>query len=209
MHHLEHNDTIRCYHCGNIVPMKLVGRDVSKWDETKECFTVTEWSFYLCPTCKRPTVVSYSWKQNETCFLSKTQRKVEYPENVLYDTSVPVSIQDAFRVAVETKSSDIVVIMIAWRRVVELICDDLHATGNNLFEQISDLGRKNLIPNTIETASHLIRKLGNESAHSDGGETLQVDARDIESLVRIIVEYVYVLPQRVSEISGQSMFEKR
>ena len=28
IHHFERDDTIRCFHCGNIVPMKLVGRDI-------------------------------------------------------------------------------------------------------------------------------------------------------------------------------------
>ena len=62
-HHLERNDTIRCFHCGNIVPMKLIGRDVSTWDEGDDYVGVEEWSFYMCPTCKEPTLVCWYWQQ--------------------------------------------------------------------------------------------------------------------------------------------------
>lgn len=138
-HHLEHDDTIRCFHCGNIVPMKLIGRDVSTWDEGEPYIGVEEWSFYMCPTCKEPTLICYYWQQDDKEITSPVGRSVMYPNNLFDDRSIPENIRKAYMAAAATKSLDNSVSLLAWRRVLELTCKDLGAKGNSLYDQISDL----------------------------------------------------------------------
>ena len=200
-HHFEHDDTIRCYHCGNIVPMKLVGRDVSTWDEGDDYLGVEEWSFYLCPTCKEPTLLCYVWQQHGNKMTFSPIRSIAYPHNLFDDQNIPETIRLALHTASETNSLDKSIVLIAWRRVIELICDNLDAVGKNLFEKITYLSEQNIIPRTINDASHLVRVLGNEGAHTTGAELAHVSINEIATLVKIIVEYVYVLPAKISNIS--------
>ena len=67
---------------------------------------------------------------------------------------------------------------------------------------ITDLSSKNVFPSTINDASHLIRILGNEGAHSESETISRTSIYGIESLVKNIIEYVYILPQKVREISS-------
>ena len=200
-HHLEHDDTIRCFHCGNIVPMKLIGRDVSIWDEGEPYVGVEEWSFYMCPTCKEPTLICYYWQQDDKEITTPVGRSVMYPNNLFDDQSIPENIRKAYMAAAATKSLDNSVSLLAWRRVLELTCKDLGAKGNSLYDQISDLSNRNILPSSLKDASNLIRSLGNAGAHSDELSDKWMNLKDIESLVKYILEYVYVLPQKFNTIT--------
>lgn len=200
-HHLERDDTLRCYHCGNIVPMKLVGREISSWDEGDDYLGVEEWSFYMCPTCKEPTLICWYWQQKNREIVSDLGRSIAYPDNFFDAENVPEKVRRAFMAAAATKSVDTAVSLIAWRRVLELICKDLSAEGKTLNDKILDLSSKNIFPKTLEDASNLIRILGNNGAH-DNPEGINI--YNVESLVRHIVNYVYILPQKIRDISKDS-----
>lgn len=205
-HHLEHDDTIRCFHCGNIVPMKLIGRDASIWDEDEPYIGVEEWSFYMCPTCKEPTLICYYWQQDDKEITSPVGRSVMYPNNLFDDRSIPEKIRNAYMAAAATKSLDNSVSLLAWRRVLELTCKDLGAKGNSLYDQISDLSNHNILPSSLKDASNLIRSLGNAGAHSDDLSDKLMNLTDIESLVKYILEYVYVLPQKINAITTSANY---
>lgn len=207
IHALERNDTVRCFHCGNIVPMKLIGREVSTWDEGDGFAGIEEWSFYMCPTCKEPTLVCWYWQQKDGEVVSDQGRSIAYPDNLFDSKSIPVIIQKAFIAASATKSIDLAVSLIAWRRVLELTCKDLGASGKNLYERITDLSRKGVLPKTLQDASNLIRILGNEGAHSDTAEPSRVNIASVEALVRYIIEYVYVLPERIGELTWRPFLD--
>lgn len=207
-HYLERDDTLRCFHCGNIVPMKLVGRDLSTWDEGENYIGVEEWSFYMCPTCKEPTLVCWYWQQKDNEITSEIGRSIAFPNNLFDDRSVPEIIRKAFIAAAATKSIDQAVSLIAWRRVLELTCKDLGASGKNLYEKITDLSSKNIFPQTLKDASNLIRVLGNDGAHSDEKEPSRISVANVEALVRYIIEYVYILPEKISNISNDYKYDE-
>lgn len=202
IHHFERDDTIRCFHCGNIVPMKLVGRDIVTWDEGDDYVGVEEWSFNLCPTCKAPTLLCWYWQQKDGEITSEVGRGIAYPSNIFDRKSVPENIRKAFMAAAATKSIDTAVSLIAWRRVLELTCKDLGAQGRNLYEKISDLSAKKILPHPLTDASNLIRLLGNDGAHSVDSEVSRVNISNVEALVRHIIEYVYILPEKIRDISN-------
>ena len=75
------------------------------------------------------------------------------------------------------------------------------AKGSSLYDQISDLSNRNILPSSLKDASNLIRSLGNAGAHSDELSDKWMNLTDIESLVKYILEYVYVLPQKINAIT--------
>lgn len=184
--------------------MKLIGRDVSTWDEGEPYIGVEEWSFYMCPTCKAPTLICYYWQQNDKEITSPIGRSVVYPDNLFDDRSIPENIRKAYMAAAATKSLDNSVSLLAWRRVLELTCKDLRANGKSLYDQISDLSNRNILPVSLKDASNLIRSLGNAGAHSDELSDKWMNLADIESLVKYILEYVYVLPQKINSITAST-----
>ena len=106
--------------------------------------------------------------------------------------------------AAATKSLDNSVSLLAWRRVLELTVKDLGGKGNSLYDQISDLSNRNLFPSSLQDASNLIRSLGNAGAHSDDFSEKWMNLTDIESLVKYILEYVYILPQKINTITSSA-----
>ena len=52
----------------------------------------------------------------------------------------------------------------------------------------------------FKEASHIIRSLGNDGAHEETDKLGHLDVTKVEALVRYIIEYVYVLPQRMNDI---------
>jgi hypothetical protein len=51
------------------------------------------------------------------------------------------------------------------RRVLEELCEDNGATGNNLKDRIASLSAKVVIPQTLLQAADHLRLLGNDAAH--------------------------------------------
>lgn len=143
--------------------------------------------------------MTFTQKGNE--ITSDLGRSIAFPDNLFDSRCVPETIRKAFMAAAATKSIDQAVSLIAWRRVLELACKDLGADGKNLYEKITDLSSKNIFPQTLKDASNLIRVLGNDGAHSDDPEPRRVNIANVEALVRYIIEYVYILPQKISDIS--------
>lgn len=204
MNRYEHDDTFRCYHCGNIVPMELSGREVSTWDEGEEYIGVEEWSFYMCPTCKEPTLICYFWQQKGAEIISDLGKTIAFPDNIFDNRSIPQNIRNAFQAASATKSMDVAISVIAWRRVLELTCKDLGAKGKNLYEKITNLSEEKVLPITLKEASHIIRNLGNYGAHDEADRLCHLNITKVEALVRYIIEYVYVLPQKMNDILASS-----
>lgn len=200
MNAYEHDDTIRCYHCGNVVPMKVSGREVSTWDEGEDYIGIEEWSFYMCPTCKEPTLICHFWQQKGSEITSDIGKTIAFPDNIFDNRSIPQNVRKAFQAASATKSIDVAISVIAWRRVLELTCKDLGAKGKNLYEKIENLSKEKVLPIKLKEASNIIRNLGNDGAHEDADRLYHLDITKVEALVRYIIEYVYVLPKKMNDI---------
>lgn len=84
------------------------------------------------------------------------------------------------------------------RALVEAVCKEKMAQGNNLFEQIGDLVKKNVLTPTGESILHKIRTLGNKAAH----EVKPHDDKQL-ALAMDVIEHllkdVYILPKMVEE----------
>jgi len=75
------------------------------------------------------------------------------------------------------------------------------ATGQNLKQEIDDLGNKGLIPPIMVEWSHEVRELGNDSAHPSPGQapTSARDAGDIVQFTDYFFENLYSFPDRIAK----------
>jgi sarcosine oxidase delta subunit len=79
------------------------------------------------------------------------------------------------------------------------------AKGNNLKQEIDDLAAKGLLPPLMKEWAHLVRDLGNDSAHPtiDAPATTSKDAADIVAFLDFLLEYLYVLPKKINDYRGR------
>lgn len=82
------------------------------------------------------------------------------------------------------------------RAIIETVCKEKNASGNNLLQQIDDLVVKNILTPAGSVILHKIRTLGNKAAHevephSDKQLALAMDVAEH------LLEDIYILPKRV------------
>ncbi len=76
----------------------------------------------------------------------------------------------------------------------------LNIEGNKSLKELIKIAvEQNLIPKTLEELSDSIRAVGNKSIHEAEGFT-EEDARDIWEFINIIVDYIYILPEKIRRI---------
>ncbi len=161
-----------CYHCGNTGLLKHIGttcwknEDIVRDPYGEICdYTLiehTNWHVYECPVCNQPVVISeYVFDvANEDPGIS-----IEFPKAPIHNEGVPKGIASAFESAVKTKGIDSAICLLSLRRVLEMICKEKGATGGTLEDKITCLIASKVLPDMLDDACWIIRKLGNEAAH--------------------------------------------
>lgn len=118
--------------------------------------------------------------------------------------SVPGPIVDDFDEALRCREQgSYKACVVMCRRVLESTTMEKGAKGRTLHDKISDLSRKGLIPNQISEIATEIRAIGNYGAHPGDDRLSNVDQDEAESLLdltRHIVEYVFIMPHKLSEL---------
>lgn len=91
------------------------------------------------------------------------------------------------------------------RSALQLALRASEAKGANLKQEIEDLASRGLLPPLMKEWSHLVRELGNDSAHPAIGSspTTSKDATDIVGFLDFLLEYLYTLPKRINEYRGR------
>jgi hypothetical protein len=87
------------------------------------------------------------------------------------------------------------------RSAVQLVVRYQKAEGNNLKQEIDDLGTKGILPPIMVEWSHEIRVLGNENAHPAPGDkgTEQKDAADVVEFLGQLLSTTYNLPHAIKQ----------
>lgn len=122
-----------------------------------------------------------------------------YPQIKEYgDAAVPEYIQRAFEAALKVKNIDAPLCLIALRRVLEAICKEKGADGNDLSKMIKDLVDKKILPEMLDDACWVIRQLGNCAAHADDIDFYKYEVERTTEFVGAIIDYLYILPSKIS-----------
>ncbi len=199
-----------CYHCGNKVPISLIGThkgqelyeqiDGQRYNQDFECYV------YQCPTCKGISIygdfVEYpkSDDENRKRIYPKGSQLVPAVHKVASRECIPqkiVSIYDEIwplrHIAPNAFAGQI-------RRVLEYICQEQSAEGNTLFAKLKHLLDSGVFPGHFAEMTDLIRKVGNIGAHSSGKEVDFHDAELLDDFFKSVVEYVYIAPSKIERL---------
>lgn len=88
--------------------------------------------------------------------------------------------------------------LLALRRTLELILIEKGAKKWGLKDKIEEIAEKGILPDTLKEASSLTKILGDSAAHD---KEIEIDQQDVESMaefVKFIIEYLYVVPDKIN-----------
>lgn len=118
-----------------------------------------------------------------------------------YDhAGIPAQVASAYAAALKCRNIDTVICLIALRRILEFICHDKQAKGQNLWRKIEDLSSKGILPPELKHASIITKNYGNMGAHDSQINVSQTDINLIFEFVKYILDYLYVLPAKLKEM---------
>ena len=165
----------------------------------------------LCKTCGQPVFIIFTTEYRTFDMLRRDSKNEfnnfsdridivsifpEAPKPYFHD-SIPKNIIEKFEAAfkVHNQGIDPNLVITACRGVLELILNDLGASGNRIVDKIEDLFNKNIISETLKDWSHQIRLDGNKGVHEMN--CTEEDAEQVMEFTKILLEYVYVLPAKI------------
>lgn len=196
-----------CFHCGNTGVLSFVGQ--TQWNDEdivyndigeiigRSVLEHEDWYIFECPVCNRPVVI----RQDTFDIAEYTYQPVTvYPSTTVSKEGVPKEIYSAFSAAIRTKGIDHAICLLSLRRVLEMICKEKGATGNNLDQKIGDLISKKILSPAFDDACWIIRRMGNSAAHADKIDTYACEVEEVINYVSTIIDYLYSMPYRVSEL---------
>lgn len=197
---------LKCFHCGNDTLMNLRGMySYNSHDYKYEEFDFNcDYELYECPICHEPTL--YSDYSDETMFVPfrddgymEHDTKIMFPVNQLSsDKGIPDKVKKAYEAALKVKNIDMNICLIALRRTLELLLKDQGATSWGLKSMIEEVAGKGVLPDSLKEASSLTKMLGDTAAHDKEMEISQHDVESMSEFVNYIIEYIYVVPQKIS-----------
>lgn len=197
-----------CKHCGNKGLLKIVGRhhqSFTDYDDGEPIFQeYTEWTMLECPVCKGVSLhESYS---NDSMFDTEggylSEETIVYPGSKYSFIHVPDGILKSYNAAVKTVNVDLNVSLIAIRAVLEKVCKERGSKKKNLEAMLKEMASKNILPETLDKCSFLIRKLGNSGAHGDENEELsKSDVYALIDFIETILYYIYELPVKIARLN--------
>jgi hypothetical protein len=112
------------------------------------------------------------------------------PERLDFDsTNIPVAVKNAFEESIACHSQQcFVASAIMVRKTLEELCRDKGAAGNNLKERIRALGKNIVLPQELLAGADNLRLLGNDAAHIESQEYLQVGKEEVELAIELAKE---------------------
>lgn len=122
---------------------------------------------------------------------------VTYPSEMIpfSKDNIPEKILNAFEEAIICHSNNCFIASgIMVRKTLEEICANQKVNGKNLYQKISNLGSKSIIPSELLQGMDELRIVGNNAAHVDAKEYDEIGKEEIEvsiDLTKEILKAVY------------------
>lgn len=194
-----------CYHCGNTGMVDVVGvhTNFCVKNATNEHESILDnlddhfsYMMLVCPVCKRVSLQRRICKNYSV--LVDANDITLYPKNISEYIGVPINIRKAYEAALKARSSGVELCLTALRRVIELICKDKKAEGNSLYHKIKHLSDSGILPTALSDAFRVVRILGNEAVHEVKSIVSQYDVEEMIGIIESIIDYLYILPYRIS-----------
>lgn len=164
-----------------------------------QCLGCETVSFRTVSTCSE----EYDYDENNQMYAIKTIKY--YPGRnkevkSINSYSLPYSIQKIYEETILAIENELFILAgVGIRAIIETICKDLSAIGNNLYNKIDDLKEKSFITPEGANILHKLRGLGNDAAH----EVKAHDSKQLELAMHIIdhmLDSTYIIPNKVKEV---------
>lgn len=204
-----------CFHCGNTGTLNYIGN--TRWEDVdlvyndigeiihREVLEHEDWYIFECPVCNRPVVI----RQDVLHFADYTYQPVTvFPSVLVSPEGVPKEIYSAFEAAIRAKGIDCAICLLSLRRVLEMICKEKGAVGKDLEAMIDNLISTGVLSPAFSDACWVIRQLGNNAAHADGGNMYAYQVEQVIEYVSTIINYLYSMPVRVAKMKERIEREK-
>ena len=155
-----------------------------------------------CPACSGIILRRYYW-HDFAVDPSEIVYEELYPVANELPLGLPDEISKAYRAALKVRNIDTNAYVILLGRVLELVCVNRDATGNNLDNKLKNLSQKGEIPEKLVDVASGLRKLRNIGAHASLGGLTEAEIPVLDKLTLAILEYVYSAPLLAKEAEGR------
>lgn len=133
---------------------------------------------------------------SEKLFPSRIEDRKDLGENVFY---LPSDLRRIYKETAEALINDLPILAaIGLRAIVETVCKEKNASGNDLNQKINDLALKHILTPSSAEILHKVRSLGNKAAHEVQPHTLKQLSLAM-GVVEHLLKDVYILPKLVKE----------
>jgi len=172
------------------------------WDHECGIGDIYEWDIFLCPVCHKITL-------EQKYYFSEDRDQYGYPicyfshlyPHINMDTSkIPVNLKKAFESALSVRHIDGAICALSLRRTLEMMCKDQGETSGDLYDKLNNLSRRNIMPPVLTEMATILRRLGNTAAHADDAEFSPDIVNSMIDFTQTILDYVYVLPDKLESI---------
>ena len=196
---------LTCSHCGNKAPMliqakysRIKSHEIPNlsWDEGPF------WELLECTACNRVLLREGHWHEYIHADTGP-EYEILYPNGPEQIRGLPPIIATAYAAAQKVKSIDSNAFAVLLGRVLDLVCIDKKAEGENLFERLNDIANKGIMPQQLADMAHAIRHLRNIGAHANLGELTISEVPILEALNKAILEYIYSAPALVQVVQSK------
>jgi hypothetical protein len=204
-----------CSHCGNRAPhsLRFQYQHEALFDEIDDDTKLVEqytWLCYSCETCGGLNIfggfygIDTDPHKLDQCRLHPRGSSILPPSHTMSPSQpVPGNVLKLYEEVWPLRHRAPSAFVGQIRRLLEYVCLDRKATGQNLVHKLKDLTKKGILPGYFEQMSDLLRKVGNMGAHATDVELSIWDAELIDEFFRSIIDYVYVAPARIQRMEDR------
>lgn len=201
----SHCGKVTCHHALSIIATSDVSPDesVQVWDDylIVQCGGCRTVSFCIQSTCTEDE--TYDPRTGET---ELTVRTRVYPSRIVgrseldHSYLLPHPVNNVYNETRTALANDQPVLAgIGIRAIVETVCKDQSAAGNNLMEKIDDLARKGVVTPDGAKILHSLRFMGNDAAHEVKAHA-EADLMTALDVVEYLLKGVYILPRLAAKL---------
>ncbi|MDP2778957.1 DUF4145 domain-containing protein [Devosia sp.] len=203
----KHTAAFTCTHCGNKAPMLIVAEysHIKNHDDEESGMSWEAgpyWEVLECLSCNSVLFRKGYWHDllTDEC---GPEYEILYPNGPQVIRGLPQQISKSYEAAQRVKTIDSNAFAVLLGRVLDLVCIDKNAVGDDLFQRLEDIAKKGIMPQQLADMAHALRHLRNIGAHANLGELTPAEVPILEGLSKAILEYVYSAPALVQLVQSK------
>jgi hypothetical protein len=195
-----------CPHCSRNTSHVLQWK-YRRWDKKGET-DISHSSYYVavCDLCKEVLLYVNHPPHDDLadCFEGSVEADtvLVWPDSGGSQQSIPELVRDYYQEAGVVRNVSLNAYAISLRRALEAVCTDRGIdTRPPLAQRLQLLAFKDEMATRLNGMTLFLKDVGNIGAHADRNVT-QDEARLINKLFRLIVDYLYVVPDEITKLKS-------